>query len=45
MVQTSSFPGTELREINGWIFPKQNAAGCDRKEEVLWSYKIHEAQS
>jgi len=45
MVQTSSFPETELRELNGWLFRKQNATGCDRKEEVFWSKEIHEAQS
>jgi len=45
MVQTSSFPETELRELNEWVFRKQNATGSDRKKEVFWSKKINEAQS
>jgi len=45
MVQTSSFPEIELQELNGWLFRKQNANDCNRKEEVFWSKNIQEPQS
>jgi len=45
MVQSSLFPEKELRELHGWLFRKQYATGFNRKEEVFWSKKIHEAQS
>jgi len=45
MAQNLSFPETELRELNGWLFRKQNANDCNLKDEVFWSKKIQEPQS